>query len=73
MTEVDLTPKEIGGFRILRRLANGSTSDVLLARAEGPHGCPRVVAPISNVSPCCPPTISSVPVGASAMSFVLAR
>jgi len=44
LTEVDLTPKEIGGFRILRRLANGSTSDVLLARAEGPHGFQRVVA-----------------------------
>ncbi len=40
----ELTPKEVGGFRILRRLASGATSDVLLARAEGPHGFQRVVA-----------------------------
>jgi len=44
VTEEELTPKEVGGFRILRRLASGSTSDVLLARAEGPHGFQRVVA-----------------------------
>jgi len=40
----ELTPKEVGGFRILRRLASGAASDVLLARAEGPHGFQRVVA-----------------------------
>ncbi len=44
MTQAELTPKEIGGFRILRRLASGAASDVLLARAEGPHGFQRVVA-----------------------------
>ncbi len=40
----ELVPKEVGGFRILRRLASGASSDVLLARAEGPHGFQRVVA-----------------------------
>jgi serine/threonine protein kinase len=44
VAEGELTPKEVGGFRILRRLASGATSDVLLARAEGPHGFQRVVA-----------------------------
>ena len=44
LTEGELTPREVGGFRILRRLASGATSDVLLARAEGPHGFQRVVA-----------------------------
>ncbi len=44
MAEGELTPKELGGFRILRRLASGATSDVLLARAEGPHGFQRIVA-----------------------------
>ena len=33
----------IGVYRILRRLATGATSDVLLARAEGPYGFERVV------------------------------
>jgi serine/threonine protein kinase len=36
-------PPRIGGYRVLRRLATGGTSDVLLARAEGPHGLGRVV------------------------------
>ena len=36
-------PARIGGYRVLRRLATGGTSDVLLARAEGPHGFERVV------------------------------
>ena len=36
-------PVRIGGYRVLRRLATGGTSDVLLARAEGPHGFERVV------------------------------
>ncbi len=44
LTEGELTPREVGGFRILRRLASGRTSDVLLARAEGPHGFQRMVA-----------------------------
>src|SRR4051812_48421245 len=39
----DSTPMKIGGFRVIRRLATGGTSDVLLARAEGPHGFERVV------------------------------
>lgn len=40
---LDSTPEKIGGFRVIRRLATGGTSDVLLARAEGPHGFERVV------------------------------
>jgi serine/threonine protein kinase len=36
-------PARIGGYSVLRRLATGGTSDVLLARAEGPHGFERVV------------------------------
>jgi serine/threonine-protein kinase len=36
-------PTRIGGYRIVRRLATGGTSDVLLARAEGPHGFERPV------------------------------
>jgi serine/threonine protein kinase len=37
-------PTQLGGFRVVRRLASGGTSDVLLARAEGPHGFERLVA-----------------------------
>jgi serine/threonine protein kinase len=33
----------IGVYRVLRRLATGATSDVLLARAEGPYGFERIV------------------------------
>jgi eukaryotic-like serine/threonine-protein kinase len=36
-------PTRIGGYRVIRRLATGGTSDVLLARAEGPHGFERPV------------------------------
>ncbi len=36
-------PSRIGGYRVVRRLATGGTSDVLLARAEGPHGFERPV------------------------------
>ena len=36
-------PVRIGSYRVLRRIATGGTSDVLLARAEGPHGFERVV------------------------------
>jgi len=42
--EADISPARIGGFRVLRRLSSGATTDVLLARAEGPHGFERVVA-----------------------------
>jgi eukaryotic-like serine/threonine-protein kinase len=42
--ESDISPAHIGGFRVLRRLSSGATTDVLLARAEGPHGFERVVA-----------------------------
>jgi serine/threonine protein kinase len=42
--EPDISPRHIGGFRVLRRLSSGATTDVLLARAEGPHGFERVVA-----------------------------
>ena len=41
--EEDATLGRIGGFRLIRRLATGGTSDVLLARAEGPHGFERTV------------------------------
>jgi serine/threonine protein kinase len=34
---------QIGGFRVLRRLASGGTADIFLARAGGPHGFERVV------------------------------
>jgi len=39
----DRHPETVAGFRVIRRLATGGTSDVLLARAEGPHGFERVV------------------------------
>ncbi len=39
----DPTLGRIGGYRLIRRLATGGTSDVLLARAEGPHGFERTV------------------------------
>ncbi len=39
----DATLGRIGGFRLIKRLATGGTSDVLLARAEGPHGFERTV------------------------------
>ena len=42
--EPDISPQRIGGFRVLRRLASGATTDVLLARAEGTPGPERVVA-----------------------------
>jgi eukaryotic-like serine/threonine-protein kinase len=37
------TPEKVANYRIIRRIATGSTSDVLLARADGPHGFERVV------------------------------
>jgi serine/threonine-protein kinase len=39
----DIPFEKIGGYRVIRRLATGGTSDVLLARAEGPHGFERTV------------------------------
>ncbi|MEO7113244.1 MAG: protein kinase, partial [Polyangiaceae bacterium] len=36
-------PQTIAGFRVVRRLATGGTSDVLLARANGPNGFERTV------------------------------
>ncbi len=36
-------PTLIGPYRVVRPLATGSTSDILLAREEGPHGFARVV------------------------------
>ncbi len=35
--------ERVGGYRVVRRLATGGTSDVLLAKAEGPHGFERTV------------------------------
>jgi eukaryotic-like serine/threonine-protein kinase len=37
------TVERVGGYRVVRRLATGGTSDVLLAKAEGPHGFERTV------------------------------
>src|SRR5271167_4106079 len=37
------TPLRIRSYRVLRRLATGGTSDVLLACTEGPGGFERVV------------------------------
>jgi serine/threonine-protein kinase len=39
----EATGERIGGYRVVRRLATGGTSDVLLAKAEGPHGFERTV------------------------------
>ncbi len=36
-------PEVLGAYRVVRRLATGGTSDVLLARAEGPYGFERAV------------------------------
>ncbi len=37
-------PSQLGGFHVIKRLASGGTSDIFLARAEGPNGLERVVA-----------------------------
>ncbi|MFO0736244.1 MAG: protein kinase [Labilithrix sp.] len=43
-TKAESSPVErIGAYRVVRRLATGGTSDVLLAKAEGPHGFERTV------------------------------
>src|SRR5271170_8070679 len=41
--QADGLPSRIRAYRVLRRLATGGTSDVLLACAEGPGGFQRVV------------------------------
>lgn len=43
MTKAETTVERIGGYRVVRTLATSGTSDVLLARAEGPHGFERSV------------------------------
>jgi len=43
VTKADTTVERIGGYRVVRRLATGGTSDVLLAKAEGPLGFERTV------------------------------
>ncbi|MBX3207896.1 MAG: protein kinase [Labilithrix sp.] len=43
MTKADTTVERVGGYRVVRRLATGGTSDVLLAKAEGPLGFERTV------------------------------
>ncbi len=43
MTKSETTLERVGGYRVVRRLATGGTSDVLLAKAEGPHGFERTV------------------------------
>jgi serine/threonine-protein kinase len=37
------TGQRVGAYRVVRKLATGGTSDVLLAKAEGPHGFERSV------------------------------
>jgi|GEM_PF-756408 len=41
--EKERTGDRVGGYRVVRRLAIGGTSEVLLAKAEGPHGFERSV------------------------------
>ena len=43
MKETECTGDRVGAYRVVRRLATGGTSDVLLAKAEGPHGFERQV------------------------------
>lgn len=43
VTKADTTVERVGSYRVVRRLAIGGTSDVLLAKAEGPHGFERTV------------------------------
>lgn len=42
-TKKEGTGERIGAYRVVRRIATGGTSDVLLAKAEGPHGFERTV------------------------------
>lgn len=43
MDKTEGTGQRVGGYRVVRKLATGKTSDVLLAKAEGPHGFERTV------------------------------
>lgn len=43
MEKTESTLERIGGYRVVRRLATGGTSEVLLAKAEGPMGFERSV------------------------------
>jgi serine/threonine-protein kinase len=43
MPAEDRSLGRIGAYRMVRRLATGGTSDVLVAKAEGPHGFERTV------------------------------
>ncbi len=43
MDKTEGTGQRVGGYRVVRKLATGGTSDVLLAKAEGPHGFERLV------------------------------
>ena len=43
MEKTEGTGERVGGYRVVRRLATGGTSEVLLAKAEGPHGFERSV------------------------------
>ena len=43
MDKIEGTGERIGGYRVVRRLATGGTSDVLLATAQGPEGFERSV------------------------------
>ena len=43
MEKSEGTGERVGGYRVVRRLATGGTSDVLLAKAEGPQGFERSV------------------------------
>ena len=47
MDKTEGTGQRVGGYRVVRKLATGGTSDVLLAKAEGPHGFERLVVLIS--------------------------
>ena len=43
MEKTGRTGERVGGYRVVRCLATGGTTDVLLAKAEGPHGFERSV------------------------------
>jgi serine/threonine protein kinase len=43
VTTAETTIERVGAYRVVRKLATGGTSDVLLAKAEGPHGFERTV------------------------------
>ncbi|HVH46176.1 MAG TPA: protein kinase, partial [Labilithrix sp.] len=43
MTKGESTVERVGAYRVVRKLANGATSDVLLAKTDGPLGSERTV------------------------------